>query len=201
MPRAFTDQEKAIIRERLLEQGRAFLTSYGVRRTSVEDLTRAAGISKGAFYAFFSSKEELFFTVFEQFEAAYRQELLSMAQRAEGPPREHLRAFLRHAITRWRASPLFTRMGREEYDIVARKLPPERLRAHLEDDEAFVARLIDQWRAAGVEVASSPAELTGLIRALFFISLHAEEFGSASYDATIALLIELIADHLLRPAA
>jgi AcrR family transcriptional regulator len=38
----------------LLRQGSTFLTTYGIRKTNVEDLTRAAGISKGAFYLFYT---------------------------------------------------------------------------------------------------------------------------------------------------
>ena len=36
-----------------------------MRKTSVEQLTEAVGISKGSFYKFFESKELLFFTVLE----------------------------------------------------------------------------------------------------------------------------------------
>ena len=71
MPRGFSEREKEGIRDSLLDKGRAFLTTYGVKKTNVEDLTGAAGISKGAFYLFFVSKEELFFEVLGRFEDEY----------------------------------------------------------------------------------------------------------------------------------
>jgi hypothetical protein len=99
----------------------------------------------------------------------------------------------------WRTSPLFTRFTQEEYQYVARKIAPERLERHLRDDEQFAVRLLDTWRRNGLTVTCTPAEFTGLTRALFFVSLHAEEFGGDSYRQTIALLIDLAATHMTRP--
>ena len=60
MARGFTEQEQANIRMRLLEACKQGWTQYGYKKTSVEELCIQAGISKGAFYLFFASKEELF---------------------------------------------------------------------------------------------------------------------------------------------
>lgn len=40
--------------------GKQSWTQYGYKKTSVDELCRQAGISKGAFYLFFESKEALF---------------------------------------------------------------------------------------------------------------------------------------------
>ncbi|GAB4212371.1 MAG: TetR/AcrR family transcriptional regulator [Roseiflexaceae bacterium] len=191
MPRGFTETERAQIQARLLEQGRSFLATYGVRKTSVDDLTAAVGISKGAFYLFFPSKEELFFTIFEQLEASYQTELLTLLERAEGPPRERLRAFFTHAFSLWRSSPLFRHFGREEFDYLARKLPPERLANNLHRDEHFVAALLERWRAQSIAIDIAPDLFTGLMRALFFVSLHAADIGPL-YPQTIELLIDTL---------
>ena len=60
MPRGFTEIEKENIRRMLLESCQASWKKYGYRHTSVDTLCLGAGISKGAFYKFFKSKEELF---------------------------------------------------------------------------------------------------------------------------------------------
>ncbi|HEU4326358.1 MAG TPA: TetR/AcrR family transcriptional regulator [Roseiflexaceae bacterium] len=195
MPRSFTETERAQIQARLLEHGRSFLATYGVRKTSVDDLTAAAGISKGAFYLFFPSKEELFFTIFEQYEADYQAELLGLLERTEGSARERLRAFFAHAFSLWRSSPLFRHFGREEFEHLTRKLPPERLAAGLNRDEHVVAALLERWRAQGIAADIAPDLLTGLMRALFFVSLHADDIGPR-YPQTIELLIEMVADKI-----
>ena len=200
MPRGFTDAEKAAIRAQLLEQGRTFLATTGVRKTSVDDLAAAVHISKGAFYLFFPSKEELFLTLFEQMEDAYHAALLEVAEQATGTPPERLRTFFDQAFSLWRSSPLFRHFGEAEYGYLLRKLPPARMEAALHTDEQFVAALLDRWRAQGIAIVTSPAEFTGLLRALFFVSLHAADIGAA-YPATMGLLIELLVDHLAEAIA
>ena len=97
MPRAFSEQERATIRAALLEQGRALFGQVGLRKTNVEELARAVGISKGAFYLFFESKEELYFELLEAFEAGYKQAMLAEIARSGQPPRVRMRVLLERA--------------------------------------------------------------------------------------------------------
>lgn len=60
MARGFTEREKDNIRKRLEGACKQSWTQYGYKKTNVEDICRQAGISKGAFYLFFESKEALF---------------------------------------------------------------------------------------------------------------------------------------------
>lgn len=196
MPRAFNESERAAIRERLLERGRELLASYGIRRSNVEDLTAGAGISKGAFYLFFESKEALFFEVLRRFEAEYQAELLGALGPPGLSPAERLRAFITRAMRIWRASPLFTRFGREEYELLARRLPPELLAEGLQDDVAFAGRLLEAWAAQGLRVRADAALLAGLMRALFYVTLHADELEPAIAAATIERLVGAVAADL-----
>lgn len=60
MARGFAEQEKENIKRSLKEACKQSWTQYGYKKTSVDELCRRAGISKGAFYLFFESKEALF---------------------------------------------------------------------------------------------------------------------------------------------
>uniref|UniRef100_N2APK8 HTH tetR-type domain-containing protein n=1 Tax=Eubacterium plexicaudatum ASF492 TaxID=1235802 RepID=N2APK8_9FIRM len=60
MARSFTEREKENIKRSLQEACKQSWTQYGYKKTSVDDLCRQVGISKGAFYLFFESKESLF---------------------------------------------------------------------------------------------------------------------------------------------
>ena len=60
MPRSFTEREKENIKRSLQEACKQSWTQYGYKKTSVDDLCKQVGISKGAFYIFFESKEALF---------------------------------------------------------------------------------------------------------------------------------------------
>ena len=75
---AFSEEKNEIIRQELLAEARRCALTLGMRKTSVEQLTEAAGISKGSFYKFFDSKELLFFAVLEDF----HQEVFAVAETA-----------------------------------------------------------------------------------------------------------------------
>lgn len=60
MARSFTEREKENIKRSLQEACKQSWTQYGYKKTSVDELCRQVGISKGAFYIFFESKEALF---------------------------------------------------------------------------------------------------------------------------------------------
>ena len=62
---AFTEEQNETIRRDLIREARCCGVTVGMRKTSVEQLTEAVGISKGSFYKFFDSKELLFFAVLE----------------------------------------------------------------------------------------------------------------------------------------
>jgi TetR/AcrR family transcriptional regulator, transcriptional repressor for nem operon len=51
----------------LLAAGRALFVSKGVAATSLEDITTGAGVSKGLFYLYFRSKDDLVLALQEQF--------------------------------------------------------------------------------------------------------------------------------------
>ena len=60
MARSFTNREKENIKKSLQEACKQNWTQYGYKKTSVDDICKQVGISKGAFYLFFESKEALF---------------------------------------------------------------------------------------------------------------------------------------------
>lgn len=60
MARSFSVQERDKIKSALIRECAECWGKLGYKKTSIDDLCRSAGISKGSFYAFFDSKEALF---------------------------------------------------------------------------------------------------------------------------------------------
>ena len=58
---AFTDYETEQLRKALLKETRHCAVTLGMKKTSVDQLTKAVGIAKGSFYKFYESKERSFF--------------------------------------------------------------------------------------------------------------------------------------------
>ena len=83
------------------------------------------------------------------------------------------------------------------YDVV-RKLPEDVSQANARKDEIFIDRLFEQWRARGIALDCSPGLFFGLSRALFFVSLRADEIGAENYPAVVELLIDVIANRIVK---
>ncbi|MEG2298150.1 MAG: TetR/AcrR family transcriptional regulator [Anaerovoracaceae bacterium] len=60
MPRSFTEQEKQNIHSKLITECEKSWAKFGYKKTNIDELCVKSGISKGAFYGFFESKEALF---------------------------------------------------------------------------------------------------------------------------------------------
>ena len=59
MPRvAYSEEERAQIREKLIMEGLALMAKQGIQHTTVEQIYRQAGISRTFFYSFFPTKED-----------------------------------------------------------------------------------------------------------------------------------------------
>jgi AcrR family transcriptional regulator len=86
------DVRSAIIRESI----KLFL-AYGFRRTSVKEITEAAGIGRGTLYWYFESKDKILETVLQEFEKAFLDGLIQTVQGCEGNFVAKYRAFHKFA--------------------------------------------------------------------------------------------------------
>jgi AcrR family transcriptional regulator len=197
MPKGFSERERTIIRARLREKGGELFGTYGVRKTNVEELARAAGISKGAFYLFYESKEELFFELLEQLEAEYQAAILKQIVEDQAPPRQRMKALLLKTLSVRQDNALFARLSQDEYEYLFRKLPEERFKAHLRGDAEFAVEFVAAWRQAGVTIACEPQMVSSLIRALFLMSVHEDDIGADVYVKVIDIYAELLANYLV----
>jgi AcrR family transcriptional regulator len=193
MPRGFTQAEKLLIREQLLEQGYKQFSAYGLKKTSVDDLSRAVGISKGAFYLFFTSKETLFMEVIEQAEASFRQIILAELHLPGPSPRLRFVAVLKKSFTLWKTIPLLHVFTSSDYAHLARSVPPETIQAHLQSDRVFIDDFISQCRQASIPILATADQVDGLLHAIFFTSLHENDLGQGSISPAIDILLELTA--------
>jgi AcrR family transcriptional regulator len=197
MPKPFSASEKERINQLLLEEGRRLFSTFGLKKTRVEDLAEAAGISKAAFYLFYESKESLFFEVIEQAESDFRRVVLTEVERPGPTPRARLVHVLRTAFTLWKTIPVLQFFTSAEYVQLTRRLPPEQVQAHLSSDQDFMHSLIEHCRKNGILILVDQAQMAGMMYALLFSVLHANDFGPGLLDPAIEALIEMTAAYLL----
>jgi AcrR family transcriptional regulator len=197
MPKAFTQREKELIGERLLEHGYRLFSTYGLKKTNVEELAEAAGISKGAFYKFYPSKEALFMDVVELAEVRYRKEILATVDLPGASPRARLYAILNKAFAGVKSIPLLQFLTSKDYDLLYRRVSPEKFQEHMASDRSFIEELVASCRKSGIPIQVEADEMRGLLYALVLTTLHEEDFGAYQFNGTIDVLLELVAAYCL----
>lgn len=194
MPKAFTEPEKALIRNRLLEQGHKQFSAYGLRKTNIEELAEAAGISKGAFYLFYTSKEALFMDVVEEVEERFRQELFELVDLPGPSPRARLFALLQHAFHRVKTIPLLQFLTSSDFDLLFLRVPPETIQEHVAHDRAFVDELIARCQNAGIPLRVQTKDIISLLYPLVLTILHEDDYSTSfPLAGGVDVFLELIA--------
>ncbi|MDR7434458.1 MAG: TetR/AcrR family transcriptional regulator [Armatimonadota bacterium] len=77
-------ERKELTRRQILEAARQVFSERGYHGTSMDDIAQASGTSKGALYFHFSSKEELFHALVEEFAQILAEEVAQAIQRERG---------------------------------------------------------------------------------------------------------------------
>ena len=197
MPKAFSENEKGWISKRLLEQGYRLFSLYGLKKTNIEDIAKAAGISKGAFYRFYESKEALFMDVIEQTEIRLRKELLAMVVQPGQTPRSRLLAIFKRAFDLFQEMPILQVQSGNDYDLLFARIPPEKLQEHLSSDQVFMTELIQRCRQAGIPITVGPEQLGSLLYPLVMGALHQDNSVQAALSGNMDMLLELVAAYCL----
>ena len=124
MPKvAYSEADRARIREELVSTGLELISRQGVRRTTVEQIYEKVGISRSFFYSFFPTKEDLVV------EALYMQQpkVLAYARRLLADPglswREAVRRFILECCYGERYG--IAVLSVEEQQLIFRRLSPE----------------------------------------------------------------------------
>ena len=172
---AFTEEQNETIRRDLIREARCCGVTVGMRKTSVEQLTEAVGISKGSFYKFFDSKELLFFAVLEDIHtecfAAAQKSLQENA--AIAPAIRTAAAVL--AACRWLSETKAFVFIENDAEFLLHRLPEEVKTAHYHDDEMHIRLLLEKYDLVpnrGISLAAAT------VRGLILTVSHQEQIGA-----------------------
>ena len=171
---AFTEEQNETIRRDLIREARCCGVTVGMRKTSVEQLTEAVGISKGSFYKFFDSKELLFFAVLEDihtecFAAAQK----SLQENAAIDPASRTAAAIL-AACRWLSETKAFVFIENDAEFLLHRLPEDVKNVHYHDDETHIRLLLEKYDLVprcGTSLASAT------VRGLILTVSHKEQIG------------------------
>ncbi len=191
MATAFTSLERERIDEALKNAALHSAATVGMRRAMVDELAHEAGISKGAFYGFYQSKEHLFLSMLDRLHS-------QMSKRAEEilrldlPIRERIiRAFSEVCgmMQRYNLAAFY----RDEVPLLLRRLPEELLQEHYVSRQEMLRTLLLQ---AGVKLTASLETTCDMLRMLLMSLAFKSDVGDG-FDEALRLLIEGACDRIL----
>lgn len=182
---AFTGYETERIREALLAETRRCAVTLGMRKTSVDQLTQAVGISKESFYKFYESKELLFFAVLEDIHTElYKAVDQSLCENEDLPSAERATAAILAVCKRMSDTGVLVFIENDAKNLLCRL--PENIKAeHYHDDEAHIRELLEKnglIPKSGIELA------TAAVRGLILTVSHADQIGEL-YPQVLKILV------------
>ena len=182
---AFTEDQNETIRRDLICEARRCGVTIGMRKTSVEQLTDAVGISKGSFYKFFPSKELLFFAVLEDIHTeCFAAAQASLRETAELPPANRAAEAIL-AACRWLSETQALVFVENDAEFLLRRLPNEIKAAHYHDDETHIRALLED---SGLQSKGGIALAAAAIRGLILTVSHQEQIGEL-YPQVLDILV------------
>ena len=171
---AFTYYETEQLRKVLLKETRHCAVTLGMKKTSVDQLTKAVGIAKGSFYKFFESKEMAFFAVLE----SIHSELYGVADQAlhrnGGLPTSERAAEAVLAVCRRLSDTGDMVFIEHDAKLLLQRLPDDIKNVHYHDGETHIRQLLenhDLMPKCGVSLAATT------VRGLILTVSHKEQIG------------------------
>lgn len=147
----------------LLEQGEKHFSRFGFKKTNIEEIAFAVGISKGAFYRFFDSKELLFMAVIEEVEIRGRREILKVVDQPGPSPRARLYAILKKSFDMFGELPILRMFTGSDLEFLTHRVPADVFQAHMESDRAFFEELFARCEKNGIDIQVSAEEIAELL--------------------------------------
>lgn len=191
MPKSFNEHERKIIKQSLITIGASLLKTKSIRQITVEEITQGANISKGSFYSFYNSREELFWDIIKSEEQQLIHEMIIISKQEYD-----LKTKIRHILydVFLRESWLIYSMPESDFQYITRKLPLELLKT---DEERAAASIKTILSLSMLE--ESPENIEFITTALQLLKLTETNFiyqSDQNKKQIQHIMVEGIADYL-----
>ena len=163
---AFTDYETEQLRKALLKETRHCAVTLGMKKTSVDQLTKAVGIAKDSFYKFYAVLENI------------HSELYGVADQAlhrnGGLPTSERAAKAVLAVCRRLSDTGDMVFIENDAKLLLQRLPEDVKNVHYHDDETHIRQLLEKYDlvpSRGISLAAAT------VRGLILTVSHKEQIG------------------------
>lgn len=199
--RSFTDEEREILKRKIIDRGKDCFARYGVKKTSIEDLTRDLGIAKSSFYSFFNSKEDLFIQIFKDERETLKDSLLEnsfLKYRME--PDKAVRAYLNYLLNTVNNHPIWKKVfvEREYTELTLFPSSKEKIKEIHNENVAMILPFFEEWANAGLLIDKNAKLLAETTCAVFSLTRFRNEVGDEDFPEIMNLFIDLLAENIVK---
>lgn len=190
--KGFSDERRAYIRQELLDEGRELFARYGLKKTTMTDLTTPVDIAPSTFYQFFDSKEELYLAVLErETERFYERATTPLEEQSE--PEQAIREYLHVLFEELETNPLIERvLADDELEQLGHLYSEDEFLEQRARELGYIMPYIREWQETEAIREGDPEIIAATIDSAAILALHKEDIGEDLYPAVRNMMIETV---------
>jgi len=189
MRKPLSEREQTAIRAKLLENCRICWGRYGYKKTGVAELASLSGISTGAFYMYFPSKEMLFVETANAFTKKLYD--IMIARKPKNPTKHDFALGFEQCTDEMFANAWIFSL-REDAETILRKLPEGYLEDDFQQDLLDITAVVDLYN---LSPKVPMAEIVAVFHTLL-MSIYLTEIIGAAHRQALRLLADSAIDNL-----
>lgn len=193
MGAAFSEKEKKEINNKLISIAKEIVCTSGMKKTSVDEIVKNVGISKGMFYKFYISKEMLFFDVLEEFHTEIYGGIEEMLKANKHlTDKEKLHMAFSFAFKNMEHLGVISFME-NELEYLLRKIPNDILETHYHSDEEHIKKLLE---ISNIKINISIEFLNSLVKTCMIVAYSRKRIGN-DYNKVLDIILDKFCDEIL----
>lgn len=136
MPKIYSEEKRLEIKEQLMDVGLDLIKQYGIKKLSIEAITKKVGIAQGTFYNFFKSKEILVYYIADRYQEKINTKMNLLLESKGYWDRTDLHSLYRGMFLKDEDN-VYRFLTREDLQILLSRLPKD-LCAKISDTKAQI---------------------------------------------------------------
>lgn len=188
MPKIVSEEERGLVKDAMYDATIGLIRKKGVRKVTVDDITEAVGISKGAFYMYYPSKEVCIYEVLKQNEKALFARMEEIMQQ-DLRDRERCAALIREVMLSQDSLILF--LSPADLEILLRKLPAEYREREAKKSDDYFKRSLEL-----LKVGNDKMEAVAMLTDCLSVVASNEMFSERGKQEALDVLVMAIADYI-----
>jgi len=190
MAKAFSEREKKIIQQNLISNCNECWSKYGYSRTSIREICSNIGISIGAFYIFYKSKEALFLETASKFQ----NDLVDMVSKdlSKNTTKGNFIEVFKKMCKEIQKTPWLIDFDAIDYELFLRKLPEEDMNRLFEQNKRDITSVLNK---VNLKLKCTEDEFNAVVHMLLISLLNKDKIG-IEFDNAFNIVVNLCFESL-----